>query len=81
MTILNENLVELAIPGIYEIQCISNNKVYIGESECMLARFGKHVATLTQSKHDCKELQKDWNKFGIEKFTMNVKHCFTRCFA
>ena len=80
MKILNENLLEVAIPGIYEIQCISNKKVYIGESECLLARFGKHVATLTQNKHDCKELQKDWNTFGIKTFTIKVLY-FGKAYA
>lgn len=65
---------QVAIPGIYEIQCKSNNKVYIGESECMLARFGKHVGSLDQNTHDCRELQEDWNKFGKENFEFKVIH-------
>jgi len=37
----NLNLIEQIIPGIYEIVCIPKKKVYIGQSENLLARFGK----------------------------------------
>nr|YP_009104957.1 putative GIY-YIG homing endonuclease [Watanabea reniformis]AIT93630.1 putative GIY-YIG homing endonuclease [Watanabea reniformis] len=47
-------------------------KVYIGETEELLARLGKHSASLKQNTHDCKELQEDWNQFGKEKFTFKV---------
>lgn len=63
---------ELITPGIYEIQCISNKKVYIGETKELLARLGKHSSSLKQNKHDCKQLQEDWNQFGKEKFTFKV---------
>lgn len=35
---------KLITPGIYEIQCISKKKVYIGETEELLARLGQHSA-------------------------------------
>jgi GIY-YIG catalytic domain len=47
-------------------------KVYIGETEELLARLGKHSASLKQNQHDCRELQEDWNQFGKEKFTFKV---------
>lgn len=39
-------------------------KVYIGQSENLLARFFfvKHSASLTQNEHDCKALQKYLNQ-------------------
>jgi len=72
MNFQNKNLLELMIPGLYEIQCIQTKKVYIGESENLLARFGKHAASLTQNKHDCKELQQDWNQFGKQGFEFKI---------
>lgn len=62
------NFIKQMVPGIYEIKCIPKNKVYIGQSENLLARFGKHSASLTQNQHDCKELQKDWNIFKDQLF-------------
>ena len=47
-------------------------KVYIGETEELLARLGKHSASLKQNQHDCRELQEDWNQFKKEKFTFKV---------
>lgn len=55
-------------PGLYKITCLKNNKIYIGESSNVLSRLGKHVSTLENNKHDCIELQKDFNKFGKEFF-------------
>ena len=69
------NLIKQMVPGIYEIICIPKNKVYIGQSENLLARFGKHSASLTQNQHDCKQLQKDWNQFkdqALQNFEMRV---------
>jgi hypothetical protein len=69
------NFVKQMVPGIYEIICIPKKKVYIGQSENLLARFGKHSASLTQNQHDCKELQKDWNIFKdpyLQNFEMRV---------
>jgi len=47
-------------------------KVYIGETEELLARLGKHLASLKQNKYDYKQLQEDWNQFGKKKFTFKV---------
>lgn len=46
------NLIEQMVPGIYQIISISKKKVYIGQSENLLARFGKDSASLTQNQHD-----------------------------
>lgn len=69
------NLIEQMVPGIYEIICIPKKKVYVGQSENLLARFGKHYASLTQNQHDCKALQNDWNQFKdqpLQNFEMRV---------
>ena len=62
MQATQENEIDLtpyAVPGIYEIRCIPRNRVYIGESENLLVRLGKHAVSLTQNQHDCTDLQQD----------------------
>lgn len=49
-------------PGLYEIENVQNTKRYIGQTENLLERLGKHVSTLNDKKHDCLALQKDWNE-------------------
>lgn len=72
MKLEDVNLDKFITPGIYEIQCISKKKVYIGETEQLLAYLGMHSASLKQNKHDCRELQEDWNQFGKDNFTFKV---------
>ena len=70
-----ENEIDLtayAVPGIYEIRCIPKNRVYIGESENLLTRLGKHAASLTQNQHDCIDLQQDWNQFGLQGHSFRI---------
>jgi hypothetical protein len=75
MQVTQENEIDLtayAVPGIYEIRCIPKNRVYIGESENLLARLGKHAASLTQNQHDCIDLQQDWNQFGLQGHSFRI---------
>lgn len=58
-------------PGLYQIKCLKNNKVYIGESSNILHRLGRHCADLENNRHDCRELQKDFNKYGKFSFTFS----------
>ena len=55
-------------PGLYKITCIKNNKIYIGESSNVLNRLGRHSNDLEKNRHDCIELQKDFNDFGKQFF-------------
>jgi hypothetical protein len=66
------DLTPYAVPGVYEIRCIPKNRVYIGESENLLVRLGKHVASLTQNQHDCVDLQQDWNQFGLQGHSFHI---------
>lgn len=68
MTLTKININSLFNPGIYEIKSILNGKVYIGESENVLGRLGKHTEDLKNNRHDCFELQKDFNDHGKEAF-------------
>lgn len=49
-------------PGIYEIKNLQNGKRYIGQSENVLERLGKHISTLNDGTHDCFALQEDWDQ-------------------
>ena len=48
--------------GLYEIKNMHTGKRYIGQSQNVLERLGKHVSMLNDGKHDCVLLQKDWNQ-------------------
>lgn len=70
-----ENLLVYMTPGVYQILCSANNTVYIGVTQNILERFGKHSATLAANKHDCRPLQDDWNHLGQDNFTFTVICC------
>ncbi len=55
---------DLFNPGLYKITCLKNNKIYIGQSSNVLSRLGRHSDNLENNRHDCLELQKDFNRFG-----------------
>lgn len=61
-------------PGLYEILNCETQKRYIGESENVLERLGKHVSSLNDGVHDCRELQKDWIKTEkkLENFVFRI---------
>jgi group I intron endonuclease len=59
-------------PGLYKITCLKNNKIYIGQSSNILSRLGKHVEKLENNKHDCLELQNDFNQFGKKSFLFEI---------
>ena len=49
-------------------------KRYIGETQNLLERLGKHVATLETQTHDCLSLQVDWSS---EKEQNNLADAFS----
>lgn len=55
-------------PGLYQITCLKNNKLYIGQSTNVLSRLGRHVDNLENNRHDCLELQNDFNTYGKKFF-------------
>lgn len=57
-------------PGIYKITCLKNEKIYIGESTNVLSRLGRHSDNLENNRHDCLDLQKDFNKYGKQVFEL-----------
>lgn len=66
------NLIFYVEAGIYKIYCSKTNKTYIGESQNLLERFGNHFGHLNRSTHDCCQLQKDWDKYGKQSFTVEI---------
>lgn len=59
-------------PGIYSITNIKNNKRYIGQASSFYRRFGVHLSTLRNNKHDNIYLQNSWNKYGEESFKFEI---------
>lgn len=54
--------------GIYIINNIINNKVYVGSSSNIERRWKKHKSLLKNNKHHSKYLQSSWNTYGEENF-------------
>lgn len=68
------NFISLVKPGFYEICYLKTGKRYIGETQNLLERLGKHVATLQTQTHDCLSLQADWTS---EKKENNLANAFS----
>lgn len=68
------DFMEFLKPGFYEISHLPSGKRYIGETQNLLERLGKHVAALQKGVHDSSPLQADWNK---EKNENNLKNNFS----
>lgn len=60
------------ITGIYKIQNIVNNKVYIGSAKSILSRFSVHKRTLKNNCHFNKHLQSSYNIHGINNFVFEI---------
>lgn len=58
--------------GIYRIKNPINNKIYIGSTKNIEARWAKHRALLRHNKHQNAHLQNAWNKYGENAFIFEV---------
>lgn len=58
--------------GIYKIENIINNKVYIGSSVCIEDRWIKHKTDLSSGKSCSIKLQNSYNKYGKENFIFSI---------
>lgn len=63
---------KIKICGIYMIENIVNNKVYIGQSVDFNTRVWAHRYKLKHNKHDNEFLQADYNEYGVNKFRYSV---------
>jgi len=59
-------------PGVYQISCIKNKKMYIGKSKNLTSRINGHKSNLKSGIDRCRELQKDFDLYGIENFIFEV---------
>lgn len=58
--------------GIYKIENVVNNKIYIGRSKNIDRRIKQHKTELRQQKHGNRYLQNSWNKHGEGSFLFTV---------
>ena len=58
--------------GVFRITNKANSKVFIGSSLDLTAIWYAQKLQLGMGIHPNKELQKDWNHFGLENFTYEI---------
>ena len=58
--------------GIYYIQNIKTNQIYIGQSIHLTERLKDHFNKLRKNKHHNKHLQNSFNKYGEENFVYGI---------
>lgn len=58
--------------GIYKITCLVNNKSYIGQSVSIKRRWATHKRELANGIHYNKYLQREYNKYGKDKFIYEI---------
>lgn len=60
------------ITSIYCIECLINNKKYIGQSIFTQRRFNSHKKDLRDNEHCNRHLQNAYNKYGLENFRFYI---------
>lgn len=63
---------QLSSCGVYAITCIPEDKMYIGSSNNIFARWKSHVAELNRGVHTNYHLQKAWKTYGKSNFNFSV---------
>ena len=58
--------------GVFQVKNLSNGKVLLGSSLNLEGPLNSHKFMLTIGSHRNEGLQKDWNKFGSEKFLFEI---------
>lgn len=58
--------------GVYAIRCRKNSKLYIGSGGRICARWGAHLSELMSGSHPNDDLQKDFDKYGVESFEFSI---------
>lgn len=62
----------ITISGIYKIQNVYNQKLYIGQSKNIYHRWYQHKSSLNNRHHHCRALQKDWLHYTENSFTFSI---------
>ncbi len=58
--------------GIFIIKCKKNNKCHIQTTQDLKGVMNGAVARLEGGFHPVRELQKEWNEYGSDSFTMEI---------
>ena len=62
--------------GIYKIENLVNEKVYIGQAVNISRRWNEHKFHLKNNNHFNKHLQNAWNKYGEKNFKFEpIEEC------
>lgn len=60
------------IMGVYYIKNITDNKYYIGSSKNIDTRLKTHKQHLLKGCHNCRSLQKDYDRLGLDNFIFDI---------
>jgi len=58
--------------GVYIIENILSQKVYVGSSQDIFLRFKQHESRLRRNVHQNTRLQHAWNKYGKQNFKFKI---------
>jgi hypothetical protein len=58
--------------GVFLIRNTTNDKVYVGAGVDIQGIINRHKFALSMGGHQSKELQKDWNALGPDKFEFEI---------
>jgi hypothetical protein len=58
--------------GVYVIRCSANDKCYICSTKNLNGKINRDRFSLELGSHSNNELQKAWNTFGKDKFTIDI---------
>ena len=72
LPMLNCNLFDFDIAGVYKIVCSKTNCIYYGQTSCFLRRCSQHLQNLKTNNHSCLRLQNDFNRFQRNDFVFEV---------
>jgi hypothetical protein len=59
-------------PGVYQITCLANGKIYVGSAISLRRRWNGHRRALQGGYHHNPHLQSAWNKYGESQFKFSV---------
>jgi len=60
------------LAGIFKITNKTNGKIYIDKGLNVRGILNRHEFQLKNGSHKNSELQRDWEKFGAENFTLDI---------
>ena len=58
--------------GVFQIRNTVNQKIYIDSSITLTAAWNKNLMQLQFGSHMNKDLQKEWNEYGEDKFQFEI---------